>query len=225
MPNSKRSILKGTCKYITKPLDLLRRKDIPKDSPVWWRYDMLLALCWERTKAEYGNIELSNADLADLWETNEETARDGLTQMRNLKIVETYQVGRTGRMIRLLFAWRGQGKDSAPATNQPEERDLRLEDQVPATGVPTRKVDPESFVEGAGQTTTLAGRSNVVVACTSDLAIDLSKQQQIFNPGCTAREVAGQTTIPAQTLALLDRIEIAEPNRSAMAILEHVQSD
>lgn len=224
-----------TCRYFLSVASLLDDARVP-DS-VYRRYQKLLKESYELTGERYAPITLSNSGLAKLWQCNEDAARACVTQMRDLKLIETEQVGRTGRLVKLLIAWRSKGNDSAPETNAPEQRAASAVSAPTTTAQTPAQAIASLVVKGARIPSTLSGLPNVVVACTSspDLEI-LDQQQQISNPGCTTREVAknvrnlesgvaNENSIPAQTLALLDRIEIVEPNRSAMAILEHVQSD
>ncbi len=178
-----------SCEYIVKPTELLHRRDIPRDSPVWWRYDILLEHAWIETGSEYAYVTVSNTELAKMWETDVETARKGLAKMISLHLVETERWGSTGRIIRLLVAWRRQGRGQPAGINAPDQQAARLEAQVPATGVLLQQDDDPAALIGVGgkQTTTQSDLSNAAAVFNSS---SLGDQQQQINPD--ARGMSGK---------------------------------
>ncbi len=159
-----------SCHYIVTPTDLIDRPDIPDDSPIFRRYLKLLKCAWQETGAQYEHVTLSNVELADLWHVSEEAARKCLADMRELDLIESKQDGRTQRTIRLLVAWRGQGKDSAEDINATSTRAPRRVAPAPATGVPMRtKPQDQGYSEDGRLTPTLADSPNRVVVVGTDL--------------------------------------------------------
>ncbi len=170
------------CLYIVTPADFVFREDIPDNSPVYRRYLKLMARAWEETGPQYEHAILSNAELARLWNVNEETARKCLAEMRDLKLIKTQQIDQTRRIIYLMVAWRGQGKDSAEDINATSARAPRLEAQAPASRVPTqpRKLRNE-FTQGGHRTTTLDGDPNRSVVVGTNTQVPANKTTTVIN--------------------------------------------
>lgn len=116
-------------KYIVVPREFYDRTDIPPDSTIWKRYPQLLGTAWEETGSQYAYSTASNDDLGRIWGVSPEAARKTLAEMRDLEppLIETRQIGRTGRLIKILVAYRGQGQDSARETNAPRQSASRME--------------------------------------------------------------------------------------------------
>ena len=203
---------KRACKYFLVLPQLVKRKDIPDSVKV--RYQLLLLESYEASGPQYAPIELSNRDIAKLWQCEEDAARACLAHMRDLKLIETHQVGQYRREIRLLLAWRSNGKDSPEEMNAASERTAHLEAQALATLTPAPPIEPaHPEIEGANFSSTLTDLpNNVVVACTDPSFAKNTHQQHISDEGANF----------SRTLNLLDRVGIAEPNRSRDAALPHM---
>lgn len=100
------------CLYFCEPAGLVDREDIPDH--IYRRFVKLLKRSYNETGTAYAYVTLSNDGLAELWRITDVAARDTLMEFRRLGLIDTEQMGRTGRIIRILVAWRGRGMDSAP---------------------------------------------------------------------------------------------------------------
>jgi hypothetical protein len=218
------------------------------------RYLRLVKLSYEQSKTRYAPVKMSNSELARFWKCNEPAARACLADMKRFKWIETRQVGRYEREIRLLAVWRNDEIDSAEGINAPSTSALHLAAQATAAPLPAQlassargsTVDHTPDNEGATVGSTLGVALNVVVVKDSDSNQGNIQQQQI-NPDRTGNEGAtvvstlenegatvvstleneGATVVSTldRIFELLDRLPIAEPNRSLVANLPHMNEN
>lgn len=202
------------CRYYLSLVSLLNNDQVP-DS-VYRRYQKLLVRSYEETGERYGPIVLSNREVAEIWKCDVDAARACLTQMRKLEMIETEQIGRDQRRIKLLVAWRSKGNDRAPETNAPEQCAASTV-SAPTTTAQTPPMQAEfeetSCSEGAKNSSTLAVLPNVVVGTYSFFDESISRvrdsraQEIVSVPTTTISEKGAKNSSTLEKVRTLEEIE------------------